>query len=55
MGVVLEDLFDLMFLGYHYKNWSKVENEYFGLNTGIMISLHWFGQEQKAILLDINT
>lgn len=57
VGVVLEDLFDLDVSRLSLvKICQKVENEYFGLNTGIMDQFAiGFGQEQKAILLDTNT
>lgn len=56
-GAVLQKLFnlevsrlDLVLTG------QKVENEYFGLNTGIMDQFAiGFGQADKAILLDVNT
>ncbi|MCZ9310589.1 galactokinase [Weissella koreensis] len=57
VGVMLEDLYqlevnrlDLVETG------QKVENEYFGLHTGIMDQFAiGFGKEDEAILLDVNT
>lgn len=57
VGVILKDLFKLDVSRLSLvKIGQKVENEYFGLNTGIMDQFAiGFGQEQKAILLDTNT
>lgn len=57
VGVMLQDLFklevnrlDLVMTG------QQVENEYFGLNTGIMDQFAiGFGRANEAILLDVNT
>ncbi|GMA70659.1 galactokinase [Leuconostoc litchii] len=57
VGVALQDLFNLDISRLELvKVGQKVENQYFGLHTGIMDQFAiGFGQEQKAILLDTNT
>ncbi|MDR3242149.1 MAG: galactokinase [Lactobacillaceae bacterium] len=57
VGVMLQDLFDLDISRLELvKTGQKVENEYFGLNTGIMDQFAiGFGEQDKAILLDTNT
>ncbi|TPV46641.1 galactokinase [Bacillus dicomae] len=57
VGVILEDLFKLDVTRLELvKMGKKVENEFIGVNSGIMDQFAiGFGQEDKAILLDTNT
>ncbi|MCU5331113.1 galactokinase [Bacillus wiedmannii] len=57
VGVVLEDLFNLDVTRLELvKMGKKVENEFIGVNSGIMDQFAiGFGEEDKAILLDTNT
>ncbi|MGH1049474.1 galactokinase [Bacillus cytotoxicus] len=57
VGVVLEDLFKLDVTRLELvKMGKKVENEFIGVNSGIMDQFAiGFGEEDKAILLDTNT
>lgn len=57
VGVVLEDLFNLNMTRLELvKMGKKVENEFIGVNSGIMDQFAiGFGEEDKAILLDTNT
>ncbi|HHK5536563.1 TPA: galactokinase [Bacillus mobilis] len=57
VGVVLEDLFNLNVTRLELvKMGKKVENEFIGVNSGIMDQFAiGFGEEDKAILLDTNT
>lgn len=57
VGVVLEDLFDLAIDRLELvQTGKKVENEYIGVNSGIMDQFAiGFGEVDKAILLDTNT
>lgn len=57
VGVVLEDLFKLDVTRLELvKLGKKVENEFIGVNSGIMDQFAiGFGEEDKAILLDTNT
>ena len=57
VGVVLEDLFDLAIDRLELvQTGKKVENEFIGVNSGIMDQFAiGFGEVDKAILLDTNT
>ncbi len=57
VGVILEDLFKLDVTRLELvKMGKKVENEFIGVNSGIMDQFAiGFGQKDKAILLDTNT
>ncbi|PEK06768.1 galactokinase [Bacillus toyonensis] len=57
IGVVLEDLFNLDVTRLELvKMGKKVENEFIGVNSGIMDQFAiGFGEKDKAILLDTNT
>jgi len=57
VGVVLEDLFNLDVMRLELvKMGRKVENEFIGVNSGIMDQFAiGFGEKDKAILLDTNT
>ncbi|CAM4173533.1 galactokinase [Bacillus paramycoides] len=57
VGVVLEDLFNLDVTRLELvKMGKKVENEFIGVNSGIMDQFAiGFGEKDKAILLDTNT
>lgn len=57
VGVVLEDLFNLDVMRLELvKMGKKVENEFIGVNSGIMDQFAiGFGEKDKAILLDTNT
>ena len=57
VGIVLEDLFKLDVTRLELvKLGKKVENEFIGVNSGIMDQFAiGFGEEDKAILLDTNT
>jgi galactokinase len=57
MGIILEDLFDLTLTRLDLiKIGKKVENEFIGVNSGIMDQFAvGMGEEDKAILLDCNT
>ncbi|PFJ18181.1 galactokinase [Bacillus cereus] len=57
VGVVLEDLFNLDVTRLELvKMGKKVENEFIGVNSGIMDQFAiGFGEEDKAIFLDTNT
>lgn len=57
MGIILEDLFDLTLTRLDLiKIGKKVENEFIGVNSGIMDQFAiGMGEEDKAILLDCHT
>lgn len=57
VGVMLEDLYDLPISRLELvKIGQKVENEFIGVNSGIMDQFAiGFGQKEQAILLDTNT
>ena len=57
MGIILEDLFELDLTRLDLiKIGKKVENEFIGVNSGIMDQFAvGMGEEDKAILLDCNT
>ncbi|MCA9766666.1 MAG: galactokinase [Carnobacterium sp.] len=57
MGIILEDLFNLELTRLDLiKTGKKVENEFIGVNSGIMDQFAvGMGAEDKAILLDCNT